>query len=73
MDKAKFIKKAKEYEYSDEEINEMIQDYENDLKAYKEGKKVFPINPIELLTDYKKDTSFTIPTHLLEKWKMQET
>lgn len=45
MDKEKFIKRAREYEYSDEEINEMIQDYENDLK------NGIDIDPIIFLID----------------------
>ncbi len=62
MDKEKFIKRAKEYEYSDEEINEMIQDYENDLK------NGIDIDPIIFLIDRRGvvQTSFSpIPPELL--------
>jgi hypothetical protein len=62
MDKEKFIKRAREYEYSDEEINEMIQDYENDLK------NGIDIDPIIFLIDRRGvvQTSFSpIPPELL--------
>lgn len=62
MDKAKFIKKAKEYEYSDEQIAKMIQDYEDDLK------NGIDIDPIIFLIDNRGviETSFSpIPPELL--------
>ncbi len=68
MDKAKFIKKAKEYEYSDEEIAKMIQDYEKNLK------NGIDVDPTIFLIDMRgtTETTFSVPIHLLEKWKMQE-
>jgi len=58
MDKAKFIKKAKEYEYSDKEIDEMIQDYEEDLK------NGIDIDPSIFLIDRRGviETSFPVPS-----------
>ena len=62
MDKEKFIKRAREYEYSDEEIDEMIQDYERYLK------KGWDIDLIIFLIDRRGvvQTSFSpIPPELL--------
>ena len=65
MDKEKFIKKAKDYGYSNQEINEMIEDYENDLK------KGLDIDPTIFLINMKGTTEITetdyIPTKLLKK------
>ncbi len=53
MDKTKFIKKAKEYGYSDEEIDEIIQDYEKYLK------KGIDVDPIDFLVEMPVITSFS--------------
>ncbi len=51
MDKAKFIKKAKEYGYTDEMIEEEIKEYEKELEEFKQGKRAFVLDPTDFLIE----------------------
>lgn len=59
MDKAKFIKRAKECGYTDKMIEEEIKEYEKELEEFKQGKEVFPLDPTDFL--------FELPTNVPNK------
>ena len=51
MDKEKFIKKAKEYGYTDRMIEEEIKEYEKELEKFKQGKRSFVLDPTNYLIE----------------------